>query len=232
MLEVRDIETFYGESQVLRGVSLDVGEGRVVALLGRNGMGKTTTVMSIMGLTPPRRGTILFEGTDITKLKHFKIAQMGVALVPQGRDVFASLTVKENLTIGMRGQGWTLEDVFGYFPVLRERARQKGNQLSGGEQQMLAIGRALLSNPKIILMDEPSEGLAPIIVDEVGDIILKLKATGLSVLLVEQNLPLALRVSDYAYVMDRGQVVYEASTEELAANPRVQAEYIGVDEHA
>jgi branched-chain amino acid transport system ATP-binding protein len=232
MLEVRDIETFYGESQVLRGVSLDVGEGRVVALLGRNGMGKTTTVMSIMGLTPPRRGTILFEGTDITKLKHFKIAQMGVALVPQGRDVFASLTVKENLTIGMRGQGWTLEDIFGYFPVLRERARQKGNQLSGGEQQMLAIGRALLSNPKIILMDEPSEGLAPIIVDEVGDIILKLKATGLSVLLVEQNLPLALRVSDYAYVMDRGQIVYEGSTEELADNPRVQAEYIGVEEHA
>jgi branched-chain amino acid transport system ATP-binding protein len=231
VLEVRDIHTFYGESQVLRGVSLDVGEGRVVALLGRNGMGKTTTVMSIMGLTPPRRGTILFEGTDITKLKHFKIAQMGVALVPQGRDVFASLTVKENLTIGMRGQGWTLEDIFGYFPVLHERARQKGNQLSGGEQQMLAIGRALLSSPKIILMDEPSEGLAPIIVEEVGDIILKLKATGLSVLLVEQNLPLALRVSDYAYVMDRGQIVYEGSAEDLSNNAQVQAEHIGVEGH-
>jgi branched-chain amino acid transport system ATP-binding protein len=231
VLEVRDIHTFYGESQVLRGVSLDVGEGRVVALLGRNGMGKTTTVMSIMGLTPPRRGTILFEGTDITKLKHFKIAQMGVALVPQGRDVFASLTVKENLTIGMRGQGWTLDDIFNYFPVLQERVRQKGNQLSGGEQQMLAIGRALLSNPKIILMDEPSEGLAPIIVEEVGDIILKLKATGLSVLLVEQNLPLALRVSDYAYVMDRGQIVYEGSAEDLSNNAQVQAEHIGVEGH-
>jgi branched-chain amino acid transport system ATP-binding protein len=229
MLEVRDIETFYGQSQVLRGVSLDVGKGRVVTLLGRNGMGKTTTVQSIMGLTPPRRGTIVFEGTDITKLKHFNIARMGVALVPQGREVFASLTVKENLTIGTRGQGWTIEEIFGYFPVLRERSRQKGNQLSGGEQQMLAIARALLANPKIILMDEPSEGLAPIIVDEVGDIILKLKATGLSVLLVEQNLPLALRVSDYAYVMDRGQIVYEGSAEELSNNPQVQAEYIGVD---
>ena len=228
MLEVAGIDTYYGQTQILRGVSLKVEEGKVVALLGRNGMGKSTTVRSIMGLTPPRAGAITFEGTDITSLKHFRIARLGLALVPQGRQIFASLSVRENLTMGMRGQGFSLEDIYGYFPVLKERAKHRGSQLSGGEQQMLAIARALLANPKLLLLDEPSEGLAPRIVEEVGEIVLKLKAMGLSVLLVEQNLSLALGTSDYAYVMHRGEIVYQGATCDLAKNEAVLAEYIGV----
>jgi branched-chain amino acid transport system ATP-binding protein len=228
MLDLSSIDTFYGQTQILRKVSLVVEEGKIVTLLGRNGMGKTTTARSIMGLTPPRDGTITFDGTDITRLKHFRIARLGVALVPQGRQIFASLSVKENLTMGMRGQGFDLEKIYEYFPVLKERSKHRGNQLSGGEQQMLAIARALLANPKLMLLDEPSEGLAPRIVQEVGEIILRLKELGLSVLLVEQNLSLALGVSDYAYVMNRGRIVYEGSAADLKGNDAVQSEYIGV----
>ncbi len=228
MLEIAGIDTYYGQTQILRNVSLAVEEGKIVTLLGRNGMGKTTTARSIMGLTPPRAGSITFEGKDITHLKHFRIARLGLALVPQGRLIFASLSVKENLTMGMRGEGFSLDNIYEYFPVLKERSKHKGNQLSGGEQQMLAIARALLANPKLLLLDEPSEGLAPRIVEEVGQIVLKLKEMGLSVLLVEQNLSLALGVSDYAYVMHRGEIVYRGATAELAQNDAVQAEYIGV----
>jgi branched-chain amino acid transport system ATP-binding protein len=181
-----------------------------------------------MGLTPPRAGTITFDGRDITHLKHFRISRLGLALVPQGRNIFASLSVKENLTIGMRGKGFSLDNIYDYFPVIKERAAHKGNQLSGGEQQMLAIARALLANPKLLLLDEPSEGLAPTIVHEVGEIIMKLKEMGLSVLLVEQNLSLALGVSDYAYVMHKGEIVYEGATADLAQNAAVQSQYIGV----
>ena len=207
---------------------MEVEQGTVVALLGRNGMGKTTTVRSIMGLTPPRTGSISFEGSDITHLKHFRIARCGLALVPQGRQIFASLSVKENLTMGMRGGRFGLENIYEYFPILKERSKHRGNQLSGGEQQMLAIGRALLANPKLLLLDEPSEGLAPRIIEEVGEIVLRLKQMGLSVLLVEQNLSLALRTSDDAYVMHRGEIVYHGVTSELAKNDRILAEYIGV----
>jgi branched-chain amino acid transport system ATP-binding protein len=228
VLELACIDTFYGQTQILRKVSLAVEEGKIATLLGRNGMGKSTTVRSIMGLTPPRAGSITFDGKDITHLKHFRIARLGLALVPQGRQIFASLSVKENLTMGMRGEGFSLDRIYEYFPVLKERSKHRGNQLSGGEQQMLAIARALLANPKLLLLDEPSEGLAPRIVEEVGQIILKIKEMGLSVLLVEQNLSLALGVSDYAYVMHRGEIVYQGATAELARNDAVQREYIGV----
>jgi branched-chain amino acid transport system ATP-binding protein len=228
MLEIAGIDTYYGQTQVLRKVSMNVEDGKIVTLLGRNGMGKTTTVRSVMGLTPPRAGCITFDGKDITHLKHFRISRLGLALVPQGRQIFASLSVKENLTMGMRGKGFSLDTIYEYFPVLEKRTGHKGNQLSGGEQQMLAIARALLANPTLLLLDEPSEGLAPTIVREVGEIIMKLKEMGLSVLLVEQNLSLALGVSDYAYVMHKGEIVYEGATADLAQNDAVQSEYIGV----
>lgn len=228
MLEVSGIDTYYGQTQILRSVSLGVEEGKIVTLLGRNGMGKSTTVRSIMGLTPARTGRISFEGRDITHMKHFRIARLGLALVPQGRQVFASLSVKENLTMGMRGEGFSLENIYEYFPILEERAKHRGSQLSGGEQQMLAIARALLANPKLLLLDEPSEGLAPRIVQEVGEIVLKLKEMGLSVLLVEQNLSLALGTSDYAYIMHRGEIVYQGTAAELANNDAILGEYVGV----
>lgn len=232
MLELKEINTFYGESQILWGVSLKVEEGQIVALLGRNGMGKTTIVRSIMGLTPPRTGQIKFDNKDITRLPTHKIARLGLALVPQGRHIFKSLSVRENLVFGMRGKGFSEENVYSYFPILKERGKHKGNQLSGGEQQMLAIARALLSNPRLILMDEPSEGLAPIIIQTIGDIILKLKQEGFSILLVEQNVSLALKVSDYAYILHKGKIVHQCTAAELAGNTRIQAEYIGVSKYA
>jgi branched-chain amino acid transport system ATP-binding protein len=228
LLEIVNIDTYYGESQILKGVSLKVEKGQVVALLGRNGMGKTTTVRSIMGLTPARRGTIRFEGKDITRLESYKIARLGLGLVPQGRHIFPSLSVKENLTMAMRGTGFSLDTVYSYFPILEKRANHKGNQISGGEQQMLAIARALLTNPKLLLMDEPSEGLAPLIIQAIGNIIPKLKQEGLSILLVEQNVSLALGTSSYCYVMHKGEIVYSGSTDELAKNEKIQSEYIGV----
>jgi branched-chain amino acid transport system ATP-binding protein len=232
VLELNEISTFYAESQILWGVSLKVEEGQIVALLGRNGMGKTTTVRSIMGLTPPRTGKISFDNTDITRLPTHKIARRGLALVPQGRHIFKSLSVRENLLFGMRGKGFSEETIYSYFPILKERAGHKGSQLSGGEQQMLAIARALLSNPKLILMDEPSEGLAPIIIQTIGDIILKLKQEGFSILLVEQNVSLALKVSDYAYILHKGKIVHQSTKDELVGNTKIQSEYIGVSKYA
>ncbi|MBW1801064.1 MAG: ABC transporter ATP-binding protein [Deltaproteobacteria bacterium] len=228
MLELKDVHTYYGESHVLNGISLRVEEASVVTLLGRNGMGKTTTVRSIIGFTPPRSGIVRFKGTDVQHLPAYKICQMGLALVPQGRRIFPSLSVEENLMIAARGEGWTLEKIHALFPILKARGRHKGNLLSGGEQQMAAIARALLTNPEFLLMDEPSEGLAPLIVSETGDIISKLKGKGLSIFLVEQNVPLALSVADYAYILHNGQIVHHCSAEELGRNEKLQAEYIGV----
>lgn len=232
MLELADVHTFYGESHVLHGVSLEVGEGSVVALLGRNGMGKTTTICSIIGLTPPRRGTIRFRGKDITGLQPHQIAQMGLGLVPQGRCIFPSLSVKENLTMaarsGEKGEVWTLDRVYNLFPILKERVNYMGDLLSGGEQQMLSIGRALMTNPTLLLMDEPSEGLAPLIIREVGNIIKQLQQSGLSVLLVEQNFHLALGVADYIYVISKGEVVYQSTPEELRNNEEVKEKHLGV----
>lgn len=232
MLQLIDIHTYYGESYVLRGVSLKIQEGSIVALLGRNGMGKTTTIRSIIGFNPPRRGQILFGDKNIAGLPSYKIAHLGIGLVPQGRSIFPSLSVKENLTMSSRGVGkadsWTLDKVYSLFPILKERSRYPGTLLSGGEQQMLAIGRALMTNPQVILMDEPSEGLAPLIVKEVGTIIYQLKQKGFSILLVEQNLPMALKVADYLYILSNGKIVYESTPDDLRSNDEVKAKYIGV----
>jgi len=232
MLEVADIHTYYGESNILKGVSLEVKEGSVVALLGRNGMGKTTTIRSIIGFTPPRRGTVRFNGKDITGLQPYQIAQMGIGLIPQGRCIFPSLSVEEYLTMAARTRGtaeaWSLDRVYPLFPILKERANYKGNLLSGGEQQMLTIARALMTNPDLLLMDEPSEGLAPTIVQAVGQVISQLKQSGFSILLVEQNLPMALGVADYVYLISKGVVVYQSTPEELEGNEEAKAKYLGV----
>jgi branched-chain amino acid transport system ATP-binding protein len=228
VLEVDAIHTYYDESHVLHGVSLRVAPGEAVALLGRNGAGKTTAIRSIVGFTPPRAGRVRFEGQAIERWPAYRIARRGLALVPQGRRIFAPLSVRENLLLGARSEGWTLERVFELFPRLRERQAQLGGTLSGGEQQMLAIGRALLTNGRLLLLDEPSEGLAPLIVREIGTILTALKAERLSLLLVEQNYHLALRVADRVYVMNKGQIVYEGTPAGLEADEEVKRRYLGV----
>ena len=228
MLQVDSIHTYYGESHVLHGVSLRVAPGEAVALLGRNGAGKTTAIRSIVGFTPPRAGRVLFEGQAIERWPAYRIARRGLALVPQGRRIFAPLSVRENMLLGARAEGWTLERVFALFPRLRERQAQLGGTLSGGEQQMLAIARALLTNGRLLLLDEPSEGLAPRIVREIGTILTTLKAERLSLLLVEQNYHLALRVADRVYVMNKGQIVYQGTPAGLEADEEVKRRYLGV----
>ncbi len=229
MLEVSGLHTYYGESHVLQGVSLTVGPGEVVAILGRNGMGKTTLMRSIIGFTPPRRGSVRFKGQDITGWASHRMTALGMALVPQGRRVFPSLSVRENLDVARRGDGrWSLERVYAVFPRLRERERNRANKLSGGEQQMLAIGRALMSNPDLLLMDEPTEGLAPLIVREVGRVMGELRGQGLSILLVEQNLPLALAVANRIHILSRGQIVHSSTPAELMASDDVKSRYLGV----
>jgi branched-chain amino acid transport system ATP-binding protein len=228
MLDVEAVHTYYGDSHVLHGVSLRVAPGEAVALLGRNGAGKTTAIRSIVGFTPPRAGRVVFEGQAIERWPSYRIARHGLALVPQGRRIFAPLSVRENLLLGARPQGWTLERIFALFPRLREREGQAGGTLSGGEQQMLAIGRALLTNGRLLLLDEPSEGLAPLIVREIGRILLALKAERLSLLLVEQNYHLALRVADRVYVMNKGQIVYEGTPAGLEADEEIKRRYLGV----
>jgi branched-chain amino acid transport system ATP-binding protein len=229
VLEVGDVHTFYGDSHVLHGVSLAVADGEVLTILGRNGMGKTTLIRSIIGLTPPRAGTVRLKGQDVAGWPPYRLVEHGVALVPQGRRVFPSLTVRENLDVARRGNGrWNLERVYELFPRLHERAGNRANKLSGGEQQMLAIGRALMGNPELLLMDEPTEGLAPLLVREVGRVIGELKRGGLSILLVEQNLPLALGVADRVHILSRGQIVYTGAPAALAADEEVKSRYLGV----
>jgi branched-chain amino acid transport system ATP-binding protein len=231
ILEVHDIHTFYGEAYVLQGLSLTLEQGQILGLLGRNGVGKTTLVNSIVGFNPPRRGRIIFKGMDITQVSSFETVRGGMGLVPQGRRVFPSLSVEENLLVAARGierHGWDLERVYRLFPRLRERRNQRARTLSGGEQQMLAIGRGLMTNPDCLIMDEPSEGLAPIIIQGVWEAIGKLKQEGLSILLVEQNASLALKLVDYVHVMSKGQVVYSAPPDELWANDRVKSSYLGI----
>ena len=230
MLEVRDLHTYYGDSYVLQGVSLRVEKSQVVGILGRNGMGKTTLIRSIIGFTPPRRGQVLFKGRDITGWPSYRSVDLGMGLVPQGRRVFPSLTVIENLTVAARGAGgsWTIERVLDLFPRLRERAEHRASKLSGGEQQMLAIARALMTNPDFLLMDEPTEGLAPLLVREVGRVIADLKTRGLSILLVEQNLPMALKVADHVHVLSRGRIVHSCAAQALWENEEVKARYLGL----
>jgi len=230
MLEVRDIHTYYGNSHVLQGVSLSLTRGQVVGILGRNGMGKTTLIRSIIGFTPPRRGQILFKDRDITAWSSNRAVGLGLGLVPQGRRVFPSLSVMENLTVAVKGDSgpWTVARVLELFPRLRERGAHRAGKLSGGEQQMLAIARALMTNPELLLMDEPTEGLAPLLVREVGRVIESLKAQGLSILLVEQNLPLALRVADHVHVLSRGRVVHSSAPDALWRNEEIKSRYLGL----
>ena len=227
-LLVEDVHAYYGESHILHGVSLRVAPGEAVALLGRNGAGKTTMIRSIVGFTPPRTGRIVFDGDPIQGWPAYRIARRGMALVPQGRRIFAPLSVRENLLLGARAGGWTLDRIFGLFPRLRERQHQVAGTLSGGEQQMLAVGRALLTNGRMLLLDEPSEGLAPLIVREIGQIVRMLKGERLSILLVEQNYHLALQVADRVYVMNKGRIVYEGDSAGLERDEGVKRRYLGV----
>lgn len=230
MLEVRDIHTYYGYSYVLQGVSLRLDRGAAVSILGRNGAGKTTLIRSIIGFTPARRGQVILKDKDITQLSPHLIAKMGVGLVPQGRRVFPSLTVRENLIVAAmkRGQGWSLDRIYSLFPRLKEREHQKAGRLSGGEQQMLALARGIRCEPDLLLMDEPSEGLAPLLVRELGQVIQGLKGQGLSILLVEQNFKLALNVADYVYVMSKGKLVYESIPDNLMYQEEIKTRYLGI----
>ncbi|HKW38464.1 MAG TPA: ABC transporter ATP-binding protein [Burkholderiales bacterium] len=231
-LEVEGLETSYGRSQVLFGVSLAAREGEVVTLLGRNGMGKTTTVRSIMGMTRSRAGTIRFGGKAIDRLPSYRVAQAGIGLVPEGRQVFPNLTVRENLVATARRSGsagsWTLDRVFGLFPPLAGRTRNLGSQLSGGEQQMLAIGRALMTNPRLLILDEATEGLAPMVRVGIYQAIASLKASGLSILIIDKDLGALTRIADRHYVIEKGRVVWSGGSGELAANREVQHRYLGV----
>jgi branched-chain amino acid transport system ATP-binding protein len=218
-LEANSLETYYGKSHILHGVSLTLGDGQVATLLGRNGAGKTTTMRTLLGLTPARSGTVQVFGRDCTAWPPYRIAALGVGYVPEGRRVFANLTVEENLKVPLQRPGrWTIETVFQLFPKLAQRRSNRGRQLSGGEQQMLAIGRALVLNPRILLLDEPSQGLAPLIVREVFQVIASLRTQGLSILLVEQNVRAAVQIADVAYVLDDGRIVYQGPAAQLAAD--------------
>jgi branched-chain amino acid transport system ATP-binding protein len=224
-LRAEALHTYYGKSHILHGVDLEVAEGRITALLGRNGAGKTTTLRSLIGLTPPRRGRIVIFGADTTHWPPYRIAASGVGYVPEGRRIFANLSVEENLKVPRDRPGpWTIERIYGLFPRLGERRNNRGRQLSGGEQEMLSIGRALLLNPKLLILDEPSQGLAPLIVREVFRIVSQMREEGISVLLVEQNARMSLEIADHAFVLDDGSIVYSGPARELAADEaRVQA---------
>jgi branched-chain amino acid transport system ATP-binding protein len=231
MLELDDINAYYGDSHILRGVSLSVGEGEVVCLLGRNGAGKTTTILTVMGYLKPRPGRIRFRGRDIGALPPYAVARLGIGFVPQERGIFPSLTVRENLTVFARSAGnspWTLDRIFAMFPSLRARAGNLGFQLSGGEQQMLSIARALMLNPSLLLLDEPSEGLAPMIVQQIVETLAALKNEGLAILLVEQNLRTALAVGDRHHVINKGKVCFTGSSVELEGNDAVLRSYLSV----
>src|SRR6202051_4779981 len=231
ILDVQDIHTYYGDAYVLQGLSLKLEQGQILGLLGRNGVGKTTLVNSIVGFTPPRRGKIVFKGADITGNSSFVTVRSGMGLVPQGRRVFPTLSVEENLLVAERHperHNWNLDRVYALFPRLLERRNQRAKTLSGGEQQMLAIGRGLMTNPDCLIMDEPSEGLAPLIIQGVWEAIGKLKEEGLSILLVEQNASLALKLVDFVHVMSKGQVVYSGRPEELRANDAIKSRFLGI----
>ena len=228
ILALSRVDAYYGESHVLQDVTLAVEPGTVTCLLGRNGAGKTTTVRTVMGFAPPRAGQIVFQGQEITGAEPHRVARAGIALVPQGRGIFPDLTVRQQLTLVPRRGRWTLDRVYARFPILAERGAQPGGLLSGGEQQMLAIGRALLQGPSLLIMDEPTEGLAPLFVSRVYEILEELRSEGLSVLLVEQNLALALEVADRIYILNKGRVVFDGPPRRLREEAGVRRQYLGV----
>jgi branched-chain amino acid transport system ATP-binding protein len=237
LLEVHELNTFYGASHVLQGISLNVAEGELVALLGRNGMGKSTTLKTIMGLVKSKSGSVIFEGKEITGFPPFKAAQAGIGYVPEERRIFPELSVLDNLLLGVKGgkmgdpndpNVWTIDRIFSHFPKLKERTHQQGRFLSGGEQQMLSIGRSLMGNPKLLLVDEPTEGLAPIMVQEVRNVLEEINKAGVSILLVEHNLKVALSLSHRVYLMGKAHIGYSGSVEELKNNNEVRAKYLEV----
>ncbi len=228
LLAVENIHSYYGKSHVLEGVSLSVNAGELVTLLGRNGAGKTTTLRSIAGVVQPREGSVKFNGEEMIGREIHRIARAGLALVPEHRGIFALLTVEENLKIAVRDGWWKLSDVYDLFPRLYERRRNGGNALSGGEQQMLAIARALLNNPKLLILDEPTEGLAPVIVDEIVRVLIDIKRTGMSVLLVEQNLAVCEKLADRHYVLEQGRIAYSGSAADFAADRSVRDRYLAL----
>ena len=230
ILKAEDIHTYYGDSYILQGISFDVEPGMVLGFLGRNGVGKTTLMHSLIGLVPPRRGKVTFLDQDLTGKMPYQIVRQGMAMVNQGREIFPSLNVEENLSVGHRPVegGWDLELVYEFFPRLAERKEHMGNKLSGGEQQMLAVGRSLMTNPKLILMDEPTEGLSPLYVQTVSEVIRKLKESGMTIILVEQNLRFALKNADYVHIINKGVIVHSSSPSELDADPETKQRYLGV----
>ena len=237
LLEVHELNTFYGASHVLQGISLNVAEGELVALLGRNGMGKSTTLKTIMGLVKSKSGSVIFEGKEITGFPPFKAAQAGIGYVPEDRRIFPELSVLDNLLLGVKGgkmgdpndpNVWTIDRIFSHFPKLKERTHQQGRFLSGGEQQMLSIGRSLMGNPKLLLVDEPTEGLAPLMVQEVRNVLEEINKAGVSILLVEHNLKVALSLAHRVYLMGKAHIGYSGSVEELKNNNEVRAKYLEV----
>lgn len=231
MLELENVHSYYGESHILRGVSLTVGDGEVVSLLGRNGAGKTTTILTAMGYLRPRPGRIAYGARNIVGLPPHAIARLGIGFVPQERGIFPSLTVRENLTVFSRGTArsrWTLARIYEFFPILRERERNLGFQLSGGEQQILSIARALMLNPTLLLLDEPSEGLAPMILQRIVDALKSLKSDGLAILLVEQNLPVALALGDRHHVLNKGEICFTGTSAQLEGNEAVLKNYLSI----
>ena len=231
LLEVKDVNTYYGISHILFDVSMEIQEGEVICLLGRNGVGKTTTLRSIMGLTPLRSGSIVFQGQEIGKKQPFEIARMGIGFVPEDRIIFPDLTVKENLGMGSKKKNngpWTFNRVYEMFPRLKERASQMGGTLSGGEQQMLTIARTLMGNPQILLLDEPSEGLAPLVIKELESQVRRLKTEGMPILLSEQNSSFTLKLSDRAYMLEKGHVQWNGQVDELKEKPEIMKKYLGV----
>jgi branched-chain amino acid transport system ATP-binding protein len=229
LLELDGVETCYGQSQVLFGISLAIAQGEMVTLMGRNGMGKTTTVRSIMGMTAARAGTIRFGGKPVRGLPTYRIAKLGIGLVPEGRQIFPNLSVHENLVATATGEGgWTLKRIHELFPRLHERAGSMGNQLSGGEQQMLAIGRALMTNPRLLILDEATEGLAPLIRAEIWSCLSRLKREGLSILVIDKNVAALTKAADRHFIIERGRVVWSGASRELAASPDIQHRYLGV----
>ena len=230
MLEVKDVHTFYGNSYILQGISLQIERSELVSLLGRNGAGKSTTLKSIMGITPPRSGVIAFNGTEIAGVRTCKIAQLGIGYVPEDRRVFSNLTVLDNLEMGIKKGGnktWSVERVYNVFPVLKRLQKSRGMSLSGGEQQMLTIARSLMGEPELLLLDEPSEGLAPVVVQELGRLMKEVKET-LTIFLAEQNANFALGLSDRGYIMEKGRVSFQGSVKEIQSNEEVKSRYLSV----